>query len=129
MGMNLPPQLQQEATQLAQQQGMSLEQFILWAVAEKVGVLKQQADQLAFPEIAICSGASGIPTPVIKGTKIRVQTLVTAHRRWQLSPSEIAKEYDLLETQVQSALTFYETHRAEIDAAIAVEQALEPAHV
>jgi hypothetical protein len=34
--MNLPQQLQQDATQFAQQQGISLEQFILWAVAEKI---------------------------------------------------------------------------------------------
>jgi uncharacterized protein (DUF433 family) len=126
--MNLPQQLQQDATQFAQQQGISLEQFVLWAVAEKVGALKQQAD-LAFPEIAMRLGASGVLTPIIKGTNIRVQTIAIAHTRWQQSPSKIADEYDLTETQVQNALAYYETHRTEIDAAIAAEQALEPAHV
>jgi uncharacterized protein (DUF433 family) len=126
--MNLPQQLQQDATQFAQQQGISLEQFVLWAVAEKVGALKQQAD-LAFPEIAMRLGASGVLTPVIKGTNIRVQTIAIAHTQWQQSPSKIATEYDLTETQVQNALAYYETHRTEIDAAIAAEQALEPAHV
>jgi uncharacterized protein (DUF433 family) len=126
--MNLPQQLQQDATQFAQQQGISLEQFVLWAVAEKVGALKQQAD-LAFPEIAMRLGASGVLTPVIKGTNIRVQTIAIAHARWQQSPGKIAAEYDLTETQVQNALAYYETHRTEIDAAIAAEQALEPAHV
>jgi uncharacterized protein (DUF433 family) len=126
--MNLPQQLQQDATQFAQQQGISLEQFVLRAVAEKVGALKQQAD-LAFPEIAMRLGASGVLTPVIKGTNIRVQTIAIAHTQWQQSPSKIATEYDLTETQVQNALAYYETHRTEIDAAIAAEQALEPAHV
>jgi uncharacterized protein (DUF433 family) len=126
--MNLPQQLQQDATQFAQQQGISLEQFVLWAVAEKVGALKQQAD-LAFPEIAMRLGTSGVLTPVIKGTNIRVQTIAIAHARWQQSSSKIATEYDLTETQIQNALAYYETHRTEIDAAIAAEQALEPAHV
>jgi uncharacterized protein (DUF433 family) len=127
--MNLPQQLQQDAIQFAQQQGISLEQFILWAVAEKIGALKQQADLQAFPEITMRLGASRVPTPVIKGTNIRVQTIAIAHARWQQSPSQIATEYDLTETQVQNALAFYEAHRTEIDAAIAAEQALEPTHV
>jgi uncharacterized protein (DUF433 family) len=126
--MNLPQQLQQDATQFAQQQGISLEQFVLWAVAEKVGALKQKAD-LAFPEITMRLGASGVLTPIIKGTNIRVQTIAIAHSRWQQVPSKIADEYDLTETQVQNALAYYETHRTEIDATIAAEQALEPAHV
>jgi uncharacterized protein (DUF433 family) len=125
--MNLPQQLQQDAAQFAQQQGISLEQFVLWAVTEKVGALKQQANLRDFPEIAIRSGASGIPTPVIKGTNIRVQTIAIANIWWQQPPSMIANEYDLTETQVQKALAFYEAHRTEIDAAIAAEQALEPA--
>jgi uncharacterized protein (DUF433 family) len=127
--MNLPQQLQQDAAQFAQQQGISLEQFVLWAVAEKVGALKQQTNLQAFPEIALRLGASGILTPIIKGTNIRVQTIAIAHAQWQQSPSKIADEYDLTETQVQNALAYYETHRTEIDAAIAAEQALEPAHV
>jgi hypothetical protein len=79
--MDLPQQLQQDEAQFAQQQGISLEQFVLWAVAEKVGALKQQADLQAFPEIAMRMGASRIPTPVIKGTNIRVQTIAIAHAR------------------------------------------------
>jgi uncharacterized protein (DUF433 family) len=127
--MNLRQQLQQDATQFAQQQGISLEQFVLWAVAEKVGVLKQQANLQAFPEISMRLGASGVLTPIIKGTNIRVQTIAIAHTRWQQSPSKISTEYDLTETQVQNALAFYEAHRTEIDTAIAAEQAVEPARV
>jgi len=39
--LNLPLQLQQEAEKLAALQGISLDEFILWAVAEKVAALKQ----------------------------------------------------------------------------------------
>lgn len=39
--LNLPVQLQQEAEKLAALQGISLDEFILWAVAEKVAALKQ----------------------------------------------------------------------------------------
>ena len=127
--MNLPPLLQQEATQFAQRQGISLDQFVLWAVAEKVGALKQQSERSILSEIVVRVGASGIPYPVLKGTSIRVQTIAIAHYHWQLSPSQIASEYDLTETQILTALIFYETHRAEIDTAIASEQATEPAYV
>jgi len=40
--LNLPVQLQQEAEKLAALQGISLDEFILWAVAEKVAALKQR---------------------------------------------------------------------------------------
>jgi antitoxin MazE len=40
--LNLSVQLQQEAEKLAAIQGISLDRFILWAVAEKVATLKQQ---------------------------------------------------------------------------------------
>lgn len=40
--MNLPSQLQQEVEKWASRQGLSLEQFILQAVAEKVTALNQQ---------------------------------------------------------------------------------------
>jgi len=40
--MNLPVQLQQDAEKWASRQGISLEQFILQAVAEKVTALNQR---------------------------------------------------------------------------------------
>ncbi len=43
--LNLPQQLKQEAEAWAQRQGVSLNQFILWATAEKVGALSQQLDR------------------------------------------------------------------------------------
>jgi len=42
--LNLPLRLKQEAEKWAANQGVSLNQFILWSVAEKVGALKQDLD-------------------------------------------------------------------------------------
>ena len=49
-----------------------------------------------------------------------------AAQTWPLSSAEIAAEYDLTEAQVHEALTFSDTYRHEIDAAIAGEVSLEP---
>ena len=73
--LNLPTGLKQEAEEWASQQGVSLNQFILWAVSEKVGALKQQMDDPAFPHVTYRRGASGWPAPVLRGTGIRVQAL------------------------------------------------------
>jgi uncharacterized protein (DUF433 family) len=70
-------------------------------------------------------GASGELTPVLRGTRLRVQTLVIAADKWGLSPKEIANEYEFSEAQVNEALAFYEAHRQEIDASIATEQIIE----
>lgn len=123
--LNLPMQLQQEAERYAASQGISLEQFIIWAVAEKVGILNQFVDDPAFPEIIYRRGASGQMMPVLRGTGLRVQTLVIAAQKWGLSTQEIAAEYDLNVAQVDEALAFYSANSQEIEGAIAAEQALE----
>ena len=123
--LNLPIRLKQEAEQLAAAQGVSLNQFIMWAVAEKIGSLRQGLDDPAFPQITYRRGAARIPTPVLRGTGIRVQTVVIAARQWGLTPDEVATEYELTKSQVEEALGFYDAHRAEIDTAIAAEQTLE----
>lgn len=122
--LNLPTNLKQEAEKLAANQGVSLNQFILWAVAEKVGSLSQGLDDPAFPHTTYRRGASGRPMPVVRGTGIRVQALVIASNCWGMSAAEIAEEYDLSGVQVRDALTFYAAHRAEIDASIAAEEAI-----
>jgi len=114
--LNLPQQLKQEAEALARQQGVSLNQFILWATAEKVGALSQQLDDPAFPQITYRRGASGAPTPVLRGTGLRVQTIVVAHEQWGMTAAEIAEEYGLTQRQIEEALAFYAAHREEIDA-------------
>ncbi len=48
---NLPSQLKQEAEKWAENQGVSLDEFILWAVAEKVAVLKEQLGRQTFHNI------------------------------------------------------------------------------
>lgn len=98
---DLPDQLKQDAERLAKKQGVSLNQFILWSIAEKVGGLLQGLDDPNFPGITLRRGASGSLVPVLRGTGIRVQTLVIAadHR----SALDIAKEYDLTEIQVGGA--------------------------
>ena len=126
--LNLPGQLKKEAEQFASEQGVSLNQFIMWAVAEKVGALSQTLDDPQFPQVAYRRGVAGIPTPVLRGTGIRVQTIVAASQSWELSPEDIASEYDLTKVQVQEALEFYEAHRDEIEAAIAAEEKLAPDH-
>ena len=64
---NLPLELKKEAEALAKKQGVSLNQFILWSVAEKVSALKAGLDDPNFSGIAYRRGASGIPVPVLRG--------------------------------------------------------------
>lgn len=122
--LNLPQQLKQEAETLAEKQGVSLNQFILWATAEKVGALNQQLDDPAFPHVTYRRGAAGIPTPVLRGTGIRIQTIAIAHEQWDMSEAEIAAEYELSPTQIEAALTFFAAHRAEIEMHIEREERL-----
>lgn len=123
--LNLPTRLKQEAEEWAGRQGVSLNQFILWAVADKVGALNQSLDDPGYPSITYRRGASGQPTPVLRGTGVRVQTIVTACRDWKMTTAEAAHEYGLTESQVKEAMAFYDAHRAEIDVAIQTEGALE----
>ena len=122
--LTLPTQLKQEAERWATLQGVSLDQFILWALAEKVGSLSQQLDDPAFPHVTYRRGASGQPIPVVRGTGSRVQTLAVAARQWGLTPEQIADEYGLSEAQIADALAFAAAHAAEIDLALAAEEAL-----
>jgi uncharacterized protein (DUF433 family) len=122
---NLPLELKKEAEALAKQQGVSLNQFILWSVAEKVSALKTGLDDPNFPGIAYRRGASGIPVPVLRGTGIRVQTIVISNREWNETPTEIAVQYDLPEGLVKDALRFYQAHQAEVDLLIHSDSMLE----
>ncbi len=124
--LNLPTQLKREAEQLATEQGVSLNQFILWAVSEKVGSLKQQLDDPAYPQITYRRGAAGSPEPVLRGSGLRVRTVVAASHEWDLPPARIAEEYGQPESAIREALAFYGEHQAEIEAALAAEEALQP---
>jgi len=125
--LSLPVELKREAEHYATEQGVSLNQFILWAVSEKVGGLKHRLDDPVFPHVTYRRGASGQPTPVLRGTGVRVQSVVVAARHWGMSSREIADEYGVAEHQIKDALAFYEAHRPEIDADLAMEDAQEQA--
>ncbi len=120
--LNLPTQLKQESEKWAAAQGVSLNQFVMWAVAEKVGMLNASQDDPRYPHITYRRGAAGTPAPVVRGTGVRVATLVIAAQSWGLSAQELAQEYDLSLAQVQDALAFYQAHQAEIDLLIELEQ-------
>jgi len=82
-----------------------------------------------FAHVTYRNSASGQLIPILRGTNLRVQTIVIAAQQWGLSSNQIAAEYDLNAEQIDEALVFYHAHREEIDHAIAAEQAIEAAHV
>ena len=122
--LNLPAVLKEDAERYAAEQGVSLNQFILWAVSEKIGSLQQRLDDPRFPQITYRRTAQG-PTPVFRGTNLRVQTIVTAVKTWGMSAAEVAADYGLQIAQVDDALRYYAEHSVEIDSAIAAEDHLE----
>lgn len=126
--LNLPAELKQAAARLAKQQGVSLNQFFLWSISEKVSELKSSLDDPQFPSITYRRGASGVPTPTLRGTGLRVETLVVSHYHWGQSTAELAGEYDLPIEAVEAALSYYQAHRAEIDTLIRIEQEIEARH-
>lgn len=87
--------------------------------------MKQSLDNPRFPRISYRSGAAGRPEPVLRDTRIRVQTIVVATRDWGSSPAQVAEELGVPKAQVEEALAFYQAHRGEIDASLAEEQRLE----
>ena len=125
--LNLPASLKREAEELASLQGISLNQFIMWSVSEKVVSLRQQLDDPNFPGITYRRGASGWVTPVIRGTGIRVQT-IAIDKQMGMQPEQIAAEYKLETHKVSEAIAFYNAHQPEIDANIRAEQEMENKH-
>lgn len=125
--LNLPERLKHDAERWAARQGVSLNQFILWAVAERVGSLGRELDDPRFPLVTYRRGSSGEPTPVVVGTGIRIQTLAVAQRSWGWSRERIASEYGLSRQQVKQALEFAEEHRGLIERSLTAEAELERA--
>jgi uncharacterized protein (DUF433 family) len=126
--LNLPVELKQAAVRLAKEQGVSLNQFFLWSISEKVTELKTSIDDPAYPLITYRRGSSGIPTPIVRGTGIRVESIVVGHQHWGQSANELAEEYAIPIGAVRAALDYYETHREEIDTLIRIEQEIEARH-
>jgi len=122
--LNLPVNLKREAEELASRQGISLNQFIMWSVSEKVAELRHELDDPNFPGITYRRGASGWVTPILRGTGIRVQTIVLDAKMGQ-SVESISEEYNLDIPRIREAQAFYQAHRPEIDANIRAEQEME----
>lgn len=122
--LNLPVDLKREAEEIAARQGISLNQFIMWSVSEKVAALRLQLDDPNFPGITYRRGASGWVTPVIRGTAIRVQT-IAVDAQMGMTSDQIAQEYDLDVSRIREAQAFYQAHHSEIDANIRAEQELQ----
>lgn len=122
--LKLPIKLKREAEAWSEKRSISLNQFIVEAVTEKVGTLKQSLDGHRFPKITYGRGAAGILSPLISGTGVRVQTIVTAAQQWGMDVDQIAEEYNLDLETIQQALAFYQAHQAEIERAISAEKEL-----
>jgi len=80
-------------------------------------------NNMNFSSIFYRRGASGVLSPILRGTGIRVQTIVIDSQN--MTPAEIARDYDITDRQVREALKFYEAHCAEIDGHIEAEVELE----
>jgi len=126
--LSLPQQLKQKAEELARREGVSLNQFILWAVAEKVGALSEGLADPNFSGIGYRRSPTGQPVPVLQGLGIRVQTIVVCHQNWGMSSAQIAEDYGVSESRVKEALAFYQAHRAEIDTSLQADSQLELAN-
>ena len=126
--LNLPVDLKQEAETLAKKQGISLNQFIMWSVSEKVATMRNELDDPQFPLITYRRGGSGIHRPVIRGTAIHVQAIVQWVKFGE-TPKSVAKNYDLDIKQVQEAQAFYKVHKKEIDDFIKEEEDLEKEYI
>jgi uncharacterized protein (DUF433 family) len=126
--LNIPSDLKRDAALLAKQQGISLNQFFLWSIAEKVTEMKSSLLDPSFPRIIYRRGASAIPTPVIRGTGIRVETVVGFHYHWGEAEEAIAENYDIPVEAVREALAFYDAHKEEIDTLIRIEKDIAERH-
>ena len=126
--LNLPIDLKQDAEQIAERQGVSLNQLILWSLAEKVTALKSKTDDPNFPDITYKLDSDNQLVPFVKGKGIRVQTLVVAFYDWKESIAEISKQYDLPQKTVKQALSFYEAHKKVVDGLIDLNSQAEPIH-
>jgi len=130
--LNLPDELKTRAEALAKAQGVSLNQFIMWSVAEKVGEMikiktpSKPDPPKNFSAIDFRLGGAGIYRPILKESGIHVKTIVNCAMVWNQTPEEIASEYDNLQiSDVEQALAYYCSHREEIDLDLAIDSLLE----
>lgn len=87
-------------------------------------------DDPRFPLVTYARGSiSDYALPVIRGTRIRVQTVAqTINKLKEKNPEEFAEDYGVDVAQVREALGFYDAHKKEIDENIEYEENLERQH-
>jgi uncharacterized protein (DUF433 family) len=90
--------------------------------------LKTILDDPDFPAITYKLDTENQPVPIIRSRGIRVQTIVIAVDHWKESEEEVARQYDLPVMVVKEARSFYQAHKATIDALINENNAVEGAH-
>ena len=112
--LNLPIDLKREAEQAAKDQGISLNQLILWSLADKIAQLRNNLAHTAFPSILMKKSATGQLVPTV-ANGIRVQTIVIASHIWGESVENIADQYDLPKKAVEEALKYYESNKRYVD--------------
>ncbi len=121
-------ELQEQVLQLPLQDRWQLVQHLLGSIQQDMlSPSLPAADASAFPEIQHRTDSDGQIKATIRGTSIRVQTIVIASHDWGWDASRVANEYSLSVTQVSAALAFYESYKPEIDAVTGSEVALEAA--
>ena len=126
--LNLPIGLKQDAEQMAEQQGVSLNQLILWSLAEKVTSLKSKIEDPDFPSITYKLDFDKQVVPITKGKGIRVQTIVIAFHDWHEAIADIADQYDLSIKLVKEVLAYYDAHKKAVDVLIASNAEAEVVH-
>jgi hypothetical protein len=85
--LNLPPVLKEEAKAMASQPGVSLNQFIVWAVAEKIGGLKGRLDDPRFPHVTYPAGRSGARSATAAAGALEAEPLAIAEEQ-RLEPAD-----------------------------------------
>ncbi len=118
-------ELQDQVLQLPLRDRWQLVQYLLSSIQQET--LNIDLPDAAFPQIELRVGSSDLAQTIIKGTGVRVQTIVIANADWGWDVGKIAEEYSLSSDQVAAALMFYEVHKTKIDGVIASEVALETA--
>jgi hypothetical protein len=80
--MNLTPTLQQEVEQLASSQGISAEQFILQAIAEKIAALKPIPESVAEAQLVEKDGLLVFETDALEEIDFNALIEQNRDRSW-----------------------------------------------
>jgi len=87
----------------------------------RLGILKDQETTISHPHIACTPGVCG-GRPVVRGTRIPVQTIVGYYKLGMAVDEILAELPHLTAAQVFDALSYYHDHQAEIEADIVASE-------